>query len=90
MTDFDAMALKTVLRRLCKFLPLSIEAQTAVALDETHEHGLPQDLGVAWLDVPPAPVDDAGAAGPESPAAPTKLDAALAKRQKSEPPDAVA
>jgi len=50
---FDAMALKTVLRRLCKLLPVSIEAHEAVALDELSEAGLPQHrttaLGVEWL-----------------------------------------
>lgn len=35
VTDFDAMALKTVVRRSFKFLPVSIEAQSAVAADET-------------------------------------------------------
>lgn len=34
VTDFEAMALKTVIRRAAKYLPLSTEAQTAVAADE--------------------------------------------------------
>lgn len=81
-TDFEAMALKTVLRRLCKFLPLSIEAQTVATLDEMHEAGLPQDLGVAWLDAP------ADAASPVPPTVtPSKLDAALAGRVKPETPE---
>jgi len=33
-TDWEAMALKTAVRRLAKWLPLTIEAQRAVALDE--------------------------------------------------------
>jgi len=42
VTDFPAMALKTVVRRLFKFLPVSIEIQRAVGLDEMAEHGLSQ------------------------------------------------
>jgi recombination protein RecT len=33
-TDFDAMGLKTAIRRLCKWLPKSPELATALALDE--------------------------------------------------------
>lgn len=44
-TDYQAMALKTVVRRLFKFLPVSIEIQTAVGLDERAEMGLTQDNG---------------------------------------------
>lgn len=36
-TDFDEMARKTVVRRLCKYLPLSGEAAIAVAMDESIE-----------------------------------------------------
>jgi recombination protein RecT len=56
-TDFTAMALKTVVRRLFKFLPVSIEMQTAVGLDERAEAGLPQDNG-AVIDGQFAQVDD--------------------------------
>lgn len=45
ITDYEAMALKTVVRRLFKFLPVSVEIQTAVGLDERAEMGLPQDNG---------------------------------------------
>ncbi len=41
---------KTVLRRLCKMLPVSVELQKAVALDEHQEAGIPQDLA-AIVDV---------------------------------------
>lgn len=44
-TDYVAMALKTVIRRLFKFLPVSIELQTAVGLDEQAEADIPQDNG---------------------------------------------
>lgn len=43
MAHFDEMAKKTVLRRLFKYLPVSIEIQRAVGLDEQSEMGLPQD-----------------------------------------------
>lgn len=43
VTHFEEMAKKTVLRRLFKYLPVSIEMQTAVALDEKAEAGLSQD-----------------------------------------------
>ena len=45
-TDFEAMAKKTALRQLCKYLPSSVELTTAVALDERAEAGIPQDLEV--------------------------------------------
>lgn len=45
VTDFAAMAVKTVVRRLFKFLPVSIEMQTAVGLDEMAEQGLSQQNG---------------------------------------------
>jgi recombination protein RecT len=69
-TNFDEMALKTVLRRLCKFLPVTVEAQTAIVLDERAEAGLSQDLDLLWSDPPAA-----------SPAAPSKLEQALEARQ---------
>lgn len=43
VTDYVAMALKTVIRRLFKYLPVSIELSTAVALDERTEADIPQD-----------------------------------------------
>ena len=46
---------KTALRRLCKMLPVSVELQKAVALDEHQEAGIPQDLS-AILDVESTPV----------------------------------
>lgn len=44
ITDFPEMAKKTVLRRLCKMLPASVELARAVALDERADLGLPQQL----------------------------------------------
>jgi recombination protein RecT len=43
VTHFEAMALKTVVRRLFKWLPMSIEVATAIEADERAELGLPQD-----------------------------------------------
>jgi recombination protein RecT len=40
--DFDTMALKTCLRKLCKLLPRSTQAQIATSLDEAHEAGRSQ------------------------------------------------
>jgi recombination protein RecT len=53
-TDFEAMCLKTVLRRLAKLLPAAVELHTAVALDEHAEAGVSQDLG-ALVSGPPEP-----------------------------------
>lgn len=43
-TDFPAMGLKTVIRRLCKFLPKSPELATALALDSASEQGKHQNI----------------------------------------------
>ncbi len=42
VTDYAAMALKSVVRRLFKFLPVSIEMQQAVSIDEQAEAGISQ------------------------------------------------
>lgn len=42
---FEEMARKTAIRRLCKYLPMSIELANAVALDEHAEGGRTQNLG---------------------------------------------
>lgn len=46
-TDFDAMALKTCVRSLAKFMPASVELERLANLEEHTEAGLPQDLGVS-------------------------------------------
>ncbi len=55
---------KTVLRRLCKLLPVSVELQKAVALDEHEAAGIPQDLS-AILDVSSEPAADVPPKEPE-------------------------
>lgn len=54
---FEAMAMKTVVRRLCKFLPISLEAQRAVTLDEMAEAGMGQNLA-ALVNNPTLPIED--------------------------------
>ena len=49
-TDYEEMAKKTVVRRLVKLLPLSVEVSKAVVLDEQAEAGLPQSV----VDLPDA------------------------------------
>lgn len=44
-THFDEMAKKTVVRRLFKYLPVSIEIQRAVGLDEQADAGISQQSG---------------------------------------------
>lgn len=39
VTDYDAMAIKTAIRRLFKYLPVSVEMQRAVIVDEAAERG---------------------------------------------------
>lgn len=55
-THFDEMAKKTVLRRLCKLLPSSIELQRAVALDEMADAGVGQGmsdaLAIEGIEIP--------------------------------------
>src|SRR5262249_30515387 len=43
-SEFDEMAKKTCLRKLCKYLPASVESQVACALDEQQETEIPQQF----------------------------------------------
>lgn len=68
-TDYDAMAMKTVIRRMVPWLPLSVEAARAI---ETDEHVIEWDGSSAnVLADPDAPIDtiDAGSSPADDPAA---------------------
>jgi recombination protein RecT len=52
-TDFEAMAKKTVIRRLFKYLPVSVEIQKAVGMDELAEVGESQG-NAAVIEIEPA------------------------------------
>ncbi|MHC4511458.1 MAG: recombinase RecT, partial [Planctomycetota bacterium] len=67
-TDWSEMARKTVMRRLCKYLPSSPELSQAVTLGDEAEAGIPQS--VAFVDIEPAKsepkqLDDFVPGGPE-------------------------
>lgn len=47
---WDEMARKTVIRRLCKMLPVSVELQRAVTIDEQVDEGLPQSFDAPTED----------------------------------------
>lgn len=72
-TDYEQMALKTVLRRITKFLPKSVELAQAVALDAAAAMGRAQHLGIddaiegTWTPIEDEEGDDAGES--EQPAA---------------------
>jgi len=51
VTDYEPMAIKTSIRRLCKYLPLSSEIQQAIALDEHADIGLDQGLEAVGQNV---------------------------------------
>ncbi len=56
---FEAMALKTCIHKACKYLPKSVQAQTAWNLDEQHEAGIPQKFSFDIpLELQPTPDDD--------------------------------
>lgn len=69
-TNFPEMALKTVLRRLCRLLPQSPEMQRAITLDAQARHAEPQDLA-ALVGGPPDPEERETPAPPREPEAPS-------------------
>lgn len=56
-TDYSEMARKTVVKRLCKYLPLSVELADAIAMDNAAETG-EAVLGAKGLDAIDVDVDD--------------------------------
>jgi recombination protein RecT len=61
---FEEMGRKTVIRRLAKYLPLSVELATAVAMEDTTARGESQNLdGVLDGDYTVKSDEDTGAAG---------------------------
>lgn len=60
-TDYEAMALKTVIRRAAKYLPMSTQAQEAVAADET----TPDYSGIFNPVIESQPADDVSVTPPQ-------------------------
>ena len=46
VTNYIEMGKKSVIRKICKYIPASPELQQATALEERAEIGIPQDLGI--------------------------------------------
>jgi recombination protein RecT len=59
VSDWNEMARKTVMRRLCKYLPSFAELSQAVALDELAERGIPQNLDYVDVVAESAPASPA-------------------------------
>jgi len=77
-THFEEMAKKTVIRRLFKYLPVSIELQKAVGLDEQAEAGVDQKNS-AIIEGDFMPLDDEA----EEPEAANKIEAVKNKIKKT-------
>lgn len=56
-THYEQMALKTAVRQLSKWIPISIELATAIEQDERAELGLPQDNAMVEAGVIDVPAD---------------------------------
>ena len=67
-THYEEMAKKTVIRRLFKYLPVSIEIQKAVGLDEQAEAGIDQqNASFAYGEIIEADYNVVSATQPEKP-----------------------
>lgn len=88
-TDYEEMGKKTVTRRLCKWLPLSTEAQTQIRQDELEEFGA--DVTAIEVNAPHAL--DVVTPALEAPPRPEVLSAAVkqaAGKKRAEKPSAPA
>ena len=66
-THFIPMGLKTLIRRLCNLLPKSPELAMALAMDELHERGETQNIGITEaIDGSWAPIIDDEPEDPDS------------------------
>jgi len=63
-TDFGEMARKTLIRRICKYLPKSNELATALAIDEAPRQALNIEDAASGIFVPPQMIESAA---PEAP-----------------------
>ncbi len=59
VSHFEEMSKKTVIRRLFKMMPVSVEVVRAAAIDEQHDAGLPQSFETPTEDFAAMLVDDA-------------------------------
>ncbi len=65
VTDYIPMALKTVIRRAFKYLPVSVEMQRASSLDEMADAGVAQQLS-SVIDADPTDYEDITEEAPSS------------------------
>lgn len=80
-TDYEEMARKTVVKRLCKYLPLSIDLAQAIELDNQAETGKNQEI-MAEVDL----TDVADVAKEEKPVKTETASSKLAMELDEEPP----
>jgi len=81
VTDFDAMARKTYLKQALKWVPLSTEAEHAIALDTMAEAGIEQPVELPAEVAQTLDADFAVEEDGEQEEKPTGLDAVTAKLQ---------
>ena len=81
---FEAMGLKTVIRRCYKFLARSPELREAIALDEMQEINIPQNLGLELEQEQKAEARNANAKRLEEMQAEPKQDATMVQPERQE------